>query len=37
MTSDIKRTKLLKDSPKLHSDAKRIVEFYCHTHNVSYC
>ena len=37
MTSDIKRTKLLKDSPKLHSDAKRIVEYYCHAHNVSYC
>ena len=37
MTSDIARTRHLKDRPQLHSDAKRIVEFYCHTHNVSYC
>lgn len=37
MAGDIKRTKFLKDNPSLHADAKRIVEYYCHVHNVSYC
>ena len=37
MDRDIKRTQLLKDSPKLHTDAHRIVEYYCHAHNVAYC
>ena len=37
MAGDIKRTKFLKDNPGLHADAKRIVEYYCHVHNVSYC
>ena len=37
MSNDIKRTKFLKDNPSLHADAKRIVEYYCHVHNVSYC
>ena len=37
MTSDIARTPILKDAPRLHVDAKRIVEFYCWSHNVHYC
>ena len=37
MTNDIARTPILKDAPWLFQDAKRIVEFYCFSHNVHYC
>ena len=37
MESDIERTPVLKDNPKLHIDAMRVIEFYCYAHNVSYC
>ena len=37
MRGDISRTPILKDAPRLHTDAKRIVEFYCWSHNVHYC
>lgn len=37
MASDITRTPILKERVKLHEDAKRVVEFYCFSHNVQYC
>lgn len=37
MQSDISRTPILKDTERLHVDAKRIIEFYCNFHNVQYC
>ena len=37
MTSDISRTPILRDTERLHNDAKRIIEFYCYAHNVHYC
>lgn len=37
MANDIIRTPILKDNINLHIDAKRIVEFYCWSHNVQYC
>ena len=37
MTSDISRTPILRDTERLHHDAKRIIEFYCYAHHVHYC
>ena len=37
MSNDIARTPILKDAPWLFEDAKRILEFYCFSHNVHYC
>ena len=37
MSGDISRTPILKDTQRLHVDAKRVVEFYCWHHNVHYC
>ena len=37
MSRDINRTPILKTANQLHEDAKRIVEFYCYSHNVHYC
>jgi hypothetical protein len=34
---DLIRTDYLKENVKLHIDAKRVVEFYCYSLNVSYC
>ena len=34
---DIVRTRFLKDNILLHTDVKRILEYYCHIKNVTYC
>lgn len=37
MQKDINRTKHLKENTYLHTDVKRIIEFYCQSQNVGYC
>ena len=37
INKDIARTKYLKDNEKLHTDVHRVLEYYCHQKNVSFC